>query len=197
MVDWSKYSNPFNGPKRYRANPMGPDLEETLSVVSAKVARAIFVGSKALSALGEKYALIGGAAVGAYGAPRMTKDVDFLVQGGRVFRVHAGGFVTFAEGVPIETTDHVTIDYLTAQGEHIQRALDHVVESQGVPILAVEPLVALKLRANRRQDRIDVGALVNDAGVSEDVLVAYLTENEPGLLPRLERALEEWEDEHP
>lgn len=194
-MDWSKYSNPFKGRSHYRANPGTPDLEETLSVVSDKVARAIFIGSKALSDLGEKYALIGGAAVSAHGAPRITKDVDFLVEGGRVFRVHSGGFVTFAEGVPIETVDRVPIDYLTAQGAYIVRALDNVEISQGVPILAVEPLVALKLRADRRQDRIDVGNLVFDAGVDEQELAKYLKQNEPELLPRLERALREAEDE--
>ena len=167
-----------------------------MSVVSEKIGRAIFIGSRALSALGEKYALIGGTAVGAHGAPRATKDVDFLVEGGKVFRVHAGGFVTFAEGVPIETTDHVPIDYLTAQGSHILKALDQVEVSQGVPILPVEALVALKLRPARMQDRIDVGALVFKAGVSERVLRDYLGKYEPELLPKLDQALEEAEREH-
>lgn len=192
-MSWTRV---FGSPRRYRANPNRPDLDETLSVVSEKIARAIFIGAKALAALGERYALIGGAAVGAHGAPRMTKDVDFLVGGERVFRVHGGGFITFAEGVPIETTDHVNIDYLAAEGAYIEQALSQAVVSHGVPILAVEPLVALKLRANRRQDRIDVGALVFEAGVDGATLTKYLGENEPVLLPRLARALEEWEEEH-
>lgn len=185
----------FEGPRR-RANPKGPDLEQTLSTVSERIGRAIFIGSLALAELGEKYALIGGTAVGAHGAPRATKDVDFLVEGGRIFHVHSGGFVTFAEGVPIETTEHVPIDYLTAQGEHIIRALDHVEMSRGVPILSVEPLVALKLRFARRQDRIDVGDLVFKAGVSERVLRKYLERYESELLPKLDQALEESENEH-
>ncbi len=110
-----------------------------------------------------------------------------------MFRGHADEcFVAFVEGVPIRTIDGVSIDYVTADCEHLVRALSEPRMSQGVPILGVEPLMLLKLRANRRQDRIDVGALVNETGVSEADVAGYLRQHEPELLPRLRRALDEW-----
>jgi hypothetical protein len=41
--------------------------------------RALSVASATLSELGVRHALVGGLAVGAWGYPRNTRDIDFLV----------------------------------------------------------------------------------------------------------------------
>jgi hypothetical protein len=191
-MDWSRFSNPFR-PRRGPGQP--PDLQRALDAVPARVARAVITGARALDQLGEQYALIGGVAVGAHGAPRTTRDVDFLVAGDRVFRRHGGGVVSFAEGVPI-SIEGVVIDYLEPHAEYIARALAEAPRSHGVAILPVEPLVALKLEANRRQDRVDVGRLIFEGGADDRALADYLRQNEPALLPVLQRAIDEWAEEN-
>ena len=70
-----------------------PDLRLLENVVAPRVLAAMRTASGALTSLGVRHALAGGLAVGAYGYPRNTQDVDLLV-GDEAFERHAGGLVT-------------------------------------------------------------------------------------------------------
>ena len=86
---------------------MGPDLERCDGVVSQRILDALYGAAAQLDKLGVRYAAIGGIAVGAHGAPRGTKDVDFLV-GEEAFE-HHGMLVSFRAGLPIVFGD-VAVD---------------------------------------------------------------------------------------
>ncbi len=55
-----------------------------------------------------------------------------------------------------------------------------------VPVIAVDALVLIKLHANRPQDRADVA---REAGADLDAIAAYLADQAPELLPRLDTTL--------
>jgi hypothetical protein len=82
-------------------------------VVAPRVLDAMRSASVELARLGVRHALVGGLAVGAYGYPRATKDVDFLV-GDEAFEHHVGGIVTMKPGIPIQIGG-VLVALLSAQ----------------------------------------------------------------------------------
>src|SRR6185436_8535667 len=90
-----------------------PDLSLLDGVVAAGVLDAMRASAAELTRLGVRHWLVGGLAVGAYGYPRATKDVDFLV-GDEAFEHHAGGLVTMKPGVPIQANG-IIVDHLSAQ----------------------------------------------------------------------------------
>jgi hypothetical protein len=163
-----------------------PDLALAFDVVSPKIAHAARVASKQLEDLGLNHALIGGLAVGAHGAPRATKDVDFLVDDD-AFEHHAEHIVTFRSGVPIAVGE-VPIDLLLADTTTLTAAISSSRRSEGIPVVDIEVLVLLKLRAMRLRDRADVLALLN-AGANPRALRAYLQRHEPSLLDHLQEVL--------
>ena len=139
-----------------------PDLIEAAGAVSQKILLVAYDASRVLTEQGIAHALIGGVAVSAYGAPRATRDVDFLVREKDAFSV--GAFLSFKPGVPIAMRD-VSIDYLTPEGDPAHRALmeeaiDSAVKSEGVPVVSLEALIVMKLRARRTRDAMDVRALL-------------------------------------
>lgn len=131
--------------------PDEPDLELNRGVVSDRVLDACLKTSAHLTALGIAHFVIGGLAVGAWGHPRATKDIDFLVLERQVFDGKV--FVTFKPGIPINA-DGVAIDYLTAESLGITE-----INASGEPA-PIELLFLMKLRAHRKQDQADVVALI-------------------------------------
>lgn len=106
----------------------GPDLLEAASAVSEKVMQAAYDASHALKALGIRHAIVGGIAVGAYGAQRATKDVDFLVNQEDAFSGEA--VLSFKPGVPIAIRG-IAVDYLTPEGnEHVALLRKAVAEAR-------------------------------------------------------------------
>jgi len=150
-----------------------PDLRLLEGVVSDRILLAMRDATLRLDDLQIPYALIGGLAVGAHGAPRATKDVDFLV-GEEAFE-HHGPIVSFRAGLPIET--------------FLVEAIQEAIQSFGVPVIGIGPLIYMKLSAGRRQDEADVQRLM-EAGNHERTAREYLTKHAPQLLPDLERCLE-------
>ena len=142
-----------------------------------------------LSALGIRHAIVGGIAVGAYGAPRATKAVDFLVNQADAFS--GATVLSFKAGVPIAVRG-VVVDYLTPEGnEHVEllrKALVEATVSEGIPVVPLEALIVLKLQAARRLDLDDVARLCETADV-EDHVKNYITAHTPELLPRFALAL--------
>lgn len=155
--------------KGFDGVPETPDLEATRGVVSDQILDAHALASEALVKAGIPHLLIGGLAVGAWGHPRATRDVDFLVRQADAFETH-GKIVTFRRDVPI-AVEGVTVDYLVAEDFGLAELFETSAMSGIVPIAA---LFALKLRAHRPQDRADISALI-DAGASVPEIEAWLS----------------------
>jgi hypothetical protein len=163
--------------------PSLPDLRLLEGVVAPNVLDAMHVASRALKSAGIRHVIVGGLAVGAYGYPRATRDVDFLV-GDEAFEHHPGGVVTMKPGAPIQVAG-VAIDFLSiGAGEgHLEAAL--AASGEVAPATA---LVFLKLKSPRLKDLADVVELIK-AGLDAGALRAYLQEHAPGLVPKLEQAM--------
>src|ERR1700685_1991576 len=86
-----------------------PDLARLRGVVAPEILYAVDVSSRILREAGIPHALAGGLAVGAYGYPRTTEDVDFLV-GDEAYVMHGGGLVTLK--VPVYSVGTVRVDLI-------------------------------------------------------------------------------------
>jgi hypothetical protein len=140
--------------------------------------------SQALTDLGVRHALVGGLAVGLHGHPRATKDVDFIV-----------GPAAFATTSPLLTFRHElagvvqwgVIDLIAALPEDPTLAAELMLGSPGtVPVVGIEVLVLMKLRASRAQDVADVEALVR-VGADVAAVLGFLREHEPQHVPAFSR----------
>jgi len=155
-----------------------PDLSLLEGTVAPKVLHAMRVSSSALTRLGVRHTLVGGLAVGAYGYPRATKDVDFLV-GEEAFEHHEGGLVTMKPGVPIQVSG-VAIDFLS-----IGRNEAHLAAALSEEVAPAPVLVFLKLKSPRSKDRTDIVELIK-AGMDVERVRAYVDCHEPSFTPKLD-----------
>jgi hypothetical protein len=119
-----------------------------------------------------RYALIGGVAAGAYGQPRTTKDVDFLV-GDEAFDTF-GAVISFKPGIPLEAHG-VPIDNIPLHIEYQEvyvRALRETVESNepGVKIARPEMLAFTKLVGGRPRDITAVAEMMHARSINIDEL---------------------------
>jgi len=164
-----------------------PDLRRLEGVVAPRVLAAMRSASRALSSLGVRHAVAGGLAVGAYGYPRSTRDVDLLV-GDEAFERHAGGLVTLKPGVPIQI-DGVAVDLLSTSGSEafLEHSLAHPIADE-VPVVPAGTLVYLKLKSPRLRDRADVVELVK-AGLAVESVRPYLERHAPSLVARFDECL--------
>jgi hypothetical protein len=181
----------YSGVKAYAMSTKVPNLSLLDDVVAPKVIDAMNVASAQLKRVGVRHLLVGGLAVGAYGHPRATKDVDFLVADD-AFEVHGGGIVTMKPGVPIQV-GKVAIDHLSAEAseDHLRREVDAVDLGASTPTVApIEVLVYLKLKSPRAQDRADLIELVK-AGIDVAGCRDYLARNGPHLSERFEAAVQD------
>lgn len=163
--------------------PETPDIALLEEVVAPRVLDAMRVISAEYRRMGIRHALVGGLAVGAQGWPRATKDVDFLVDE-TAFERRPGGLVLLR--VPFEVGG-VPVDSL-APSEHepfLATARDEAKESHGIPVVAVEALVYMKLKAHRLRDQVDVVELLK-AGTDEEACRLWLRTHAPEMLARFE-----------
>ncbi len=151
--------------------PEKASLEATRGVVADRILDAEAVASKALTNAGIPHLLIGGLAVGAWGHPRATRGIDFLVRQNDAFETN-GAIVTFRRDVPI-SVGGVTVDYLIAEDYGLEGLFE---KARPGEVVRIEALFALKLRAHRPQDRADVTALV-DAGADLPAIERWLSKN--------------------
>lgn len=171
----------------------GANLSAMAGVVAPGVLDAMQRASDELTRLGVRHALVGGLAVGAYGYPRATKDVDFLV-GDEAFEHHAGGIVTMKAGIPIQVGG-VLVDLLTAQpDEGALGAVPVVRTGAEVPVAPIEALIHLKLKSPRLKDAADVIELLK-AGIDRARCRAWLATNASALEARFEELVERAERE--
>jgi hypothetical protein len=142
----------------------------------------LYAIAAALRTAGVRYAICGGVAVTAHGAPRSTKDIDLVIDPGDVTRaleaVRSLGYVfpalpmTFEHGTDreravqrvskIEGTNHLLLDLLLATGA-LAGALDDALEvalPQGaLRVVSRATLIRMKQLAGRPQDLLDLAAL--------------------------------------
>jgi len=125
------------------------------------------------------YALCGGMAVVLHGYPRLTRDIDILIQAGDLDRARSaldqagfkipGGIIPFDAGKPQERNvfrvskalgpELLTVDLLLLP-PFLQVVWDgrEIYEIEGVPlgVVSLEGLIQMKRVAGRPQDKIDV-----------------------------------------
>ena len=162
-----------------------PDLSLLDGVVAPGVLDALRAASRQLATIGVRHALVGGLAVGAYGYPRATKDVDFLV-GGEAFAHHSGGIVTIAPGVPIQVGG-IAVDPISIapNEQYLDAAVAQPDVDAGIPIAPIEALLYLKLRSPRRKDEADIVELLKE-GVAVAPVRTYLEQVAPDLLDKFD-----------
>lgn len=129
----------------------------------------------ALDTAGIEYALVGGLAVGVWGAPRATKDIDLLVRPEDVApakaAVRAHGYalaalpMKFADGMEMHRVSKIvdgqlmTIDFLLVDVnlEPVWASRERRdLETTKLTVVSREALIAMKLSAGRPQDQADV-----------------------------------------
>lgn len=135
-------------------------------MLAPKYRVALEEAHRAYAAAGVPHALCGGLAAGAYGEPRATKDVDFLV-GDEVFATPPGALVVaFKAGIPVAVGD-VPVDSVPIPAAHarvLRDGLARAVVDEGIPVLPAAHVAYMKLVAFRALDRVDVRRML-DAGL--------------------------------
>jgi hypothetical protein len=145
----------------------------------------LYAIAAALQASNIRYAVCGGIAVTAHGAPRSTKDIDIIVERSQLtavlqavaplgFNIPAGPMV-FGAGTPNERhvqrvskvvgSSHLILDLLLAEAAYAG-VLDDRVEismaSGPMAFVSFETLLRMKRLADRPIDRADVQKLMGD-----------------------------------
>jgi hypothetical protein len=157
-----------------------PRLNDPFEVAKEKFLTAARSVLASLKEADIPHAIIGGFAVNAFATPRATKDVDFLVP--RAAGALLGGkrLVGEVEGITTKVKG-VQIDFLfPLEGEDfLEEALAHPLEAGGVPIIAADALVYLKIcpRAARRKDLNDVIEMVKAGKLDVRQVRSYLAEH--------------------
>lgn len=147
-----------------------PDIPRALAALPPDVAAAVREASRFLREKGVRHALCGGVALSAYARPRATKDVDFLV-GDDAFEFHGAIAVP-----PLSKVGTIAVDMVSLEPDlhALASELDAPTVSDGVNVVSVEALVAMKLVARRLQDQADVVALLQAGAVDVDDCRAWL-----------------------
>src|SRR5262249_46920480 len=114
-------------PRIFRMPSKVPNIALLNGVVAPEILEAMRAASAQLARVGVRHALVGALATGAWGYPRASKYVDFLV-GDEAFDQHEGDIVTMASGVPI-SVGGVPIDHLGVlpHERHLEQAVSHPV----------------------------------------------------------------------
>jgi hypothetical protein len=177
-------SRVFFNPRVFRMPTKVPSISLLNGVVAPEILDAMKSASVHLAGLGIRHALVGALAIGAWGYPRASKDVNFLV-GDEAFERHESGIVTMAPGVPI-SAGGVSIDHLgvLAHETHLEQAVSRPIVDGDIPIAPLDALIYLKLKSPRRKDEADVVELLrlNDP---KPVRV-YLEQHAPDLLAKFD-----------
>lgn len=185
----------LRGPRFEREEP---SLRAELDHLAPSFRSALCAAAEAYERVGVRYALIGGVAVGAYSAPRATRDVDFLV-GDEAFT--GGSVVSFVPGIPIEAYG-VPIDTIPIPVEYRQlyvRVLDERMESDEpsangfVQIASPTLLAVTKVAGGRPRDITSVVEMMQADTVDPDELERLVAPYEK-LRIACGRALREYED---
>ena len=162
-------------------------IEALVGVVAANVLMDAIETSALLTKLGIAHALVGGLAVGLYGHPRATKDVDYLVDNSAfaslepilVYRKELAGVVKMG-----------VVDLLAIpKSRMVLQDLLELPAPGAIPVIDLPALVLMKLDAGRPQDMADIEAVL-DTGVDSGEIGAFLALNAPDLGDRFAELLD-------
>jgi hypothetical protein len=185
----------IRGPRRFES-PSGLTIEaglhDELEFLHPRFRAALYAAAAAYDQLGIRYALVGGVAAGAYGRPRATRDIDFLV-GEEAFHA-AGAVLSFKAGVPQEAHD-VPIDNIPPHvhyREIYERALDSAVVVDGVRVARAPFVATTKLVGGRPHDIAAIVEMVQAGSVTPEE-VRTIVAPYRGLSATLDRAITSYE----
>lgn len=143
--------------------------------------------------LGIRAALIGGLAAGAYGRPRATSDIDFLV--GDEAWATTGVILSAKPGVP-QVASGIPVDSIPFPREYrtlYKEALDEAIESDvpGVLILQPEMVAVTKLAGGRSKDIASVVDMMEAESIDLAELEKLVSPHSK-LQAMFDRAVSEW-----
>ena len=173
-----------------------------------RVRERLLRATAALNRICISYAVVGGNAVAYWvatvdeGAVRTTRDIDFLVRRGDLPAITAAlekaGFVRDelldvimfrdgSEGKPSEAV-HLLFAGERVRPDHLVRApeIETVNDPANFPVIALEPLVLMKLLSNRRKDQVHVQDMIGVGLVDS----SWLKKLPPELADRLRHILD-------
>lgn len=156
----------------------------TGSGLDPKVISALREVSLRLTSAGVRHAVVGALAVGVYGWPRATRDVDLLVGREAWDRLPGGELIPRVE-LP-ESIEGVGIDVLSTDvaGDFLEAALDAPLMSDGIPIAPPEVVICTKLLRLVMRDQADIVEMVKAGLIDRDRVRGYLMEHAPMLVSR-------------
>ena len=156
-----------------------PDLALLEDVVASRILDAARAADRFLDEKGIKHVLVGGLAIGAHGHPRATKELHFLVDE-KAFQQHAGGIVTLLAPVQV---GGVAVDYLAAgDDEPFLKAILEAPRSGPLPVIPIEALLYMKLKAGRTQD-----VALMKSGIDLPRCRSWLQQHAPRYLARFDQ----------
>jgi len=169
-----------------------PDLNLLRGVVAPEILQAAETASRKLRDVAIPHALAGGLAVGAYGYPLTTGEVDFLV-GDEAFEEHTGGLVTLK--LPLIAVGGVRINFVALDDNQQERdqtraTIEQPLVTHELPVVSLSLLVYMKLKAGRQKDIADIVELLKRGRIETDVVDRYLGEHAPNQLRRWDRVKE-------
>jgi hypothetical protein len=187
---------------------MNGDILDRMERAVAKVRERLLRATTALNQAGLPYAVVGGNAVASWvatvdeGAVRTTRDIDLLVRRSDLPTIAAAleeaGFVKGelldvvmfrdgAEGKPSEAV-HLLFAGEKTRPDHLLPApeIQTVEDPANFPVIALEPLILMKLMSNRRKDQVHVQDLIG-VGLIDPSWLARLP---PELADRLQQILD-------
>jgi len=186
------------GPRRLESAPRPgePNLSAALDALAPRFREAIVAAAEAYERAGVRAVLIGGLASSAYGRPRTTRDIDFLV--GDEAWVSHGVVISLRAGIPQEACQ-VPIDTIPIPDQYrelYERAIDDAIESdvRGVLIARPEWVAVTKLAGGRAHDVAAVADMMR-AGVVDIHRLSLLLGDRVSPRDRLRVTLERaWEE---
>ena len=158
-----------------------------LDELAGHVPQSYIDGAKAASdafrKAGVRHVLVGGLAVGVNGYPRSTRDIDFMV-GDEAFEFH-GLIVEPKAGLPMKYSG-ITIDWVSLEPDERAGLEEFLVDAipGEVPVMEIEPLVAMKLLAGRQKDNADIVELIK-AGADINPITKFVEDRFPKKLTLL------------
>jgi len=165
-----------------RSTPTG-----SLDGLAGHVPQSYIDGAKAASEAfrkaGVRHVLVGGLAVGINGYPRSTKDIDFMV-GDEAFEFH-GLIVEPRAGLPMRYSG-ITIDWVSLEPDERAGLEEFLIDALPgeVPVMEIEPLIAMKLLAGRQKDQADIVELIK-AGADIGSISSFVEKRFPKKLTML------------
>jgi putative nucleotidyltransferase-like protein len=161
---------------------MNGEILDRMERAVANVRERLLRATEALNRGGVTYAVVGGHAVASWvasideGAVRNTRDIDLLVRREDLATISAAleraGFVRdellnvvmFRDGAEGKSSEAVHLLFAgeTIRADHLLPApeIQTINDSAGFPVMALKPLVMMKLMSNRRKDQVHIQDLI-------------------------------------